>query len=102
MIQVRRYKRRRKIVLTITWPKNLAQNLVTAGLLVMSVVGLGYTLGPAMFHSPQPAKAEAVVKTEAPKKTPSLARSEPVSLEAPDINLNTDLITLGKNDDGTL
>lgn len=102
MINVRRFKRRRKIVVTVTWPENLAQNLVTAGLLIVSVVGLSYTLGPVIFRSPQPVNAEAVVKTEPAKKTPSLNRSEPVLLEAPDINLSTELITLGKNDDGTL
>lgn len=102
MIHVRRFKRRRKVVVTITWPENLVQSLVTAGLLVASVVGLGYTLGPAMLHSPQPVSNQAMAKPEPVKKPPSLSRSEPVSLEAPDINLSTDLITLGKNNDGTL
>ena len=102
MIHVRRFKRRRKIIVTITWPENLVQNLVTAGLLIASVAGLGYTLGPAMLHGSSPAHAESVAKVEPVKKVPALSRSEPVSLEVPDINLNTDLITLGKNDDGTL
>ena len=102
MIHVRRFKRRRKIIVTITWPENLVQNLVTAGLLIASVAGVGYTLGPAMLHGSSPAHAESVAKVEPVKKVPALSRSEPVSLEVPDINLNTDLITLGKNDDGTL
>lgn len=102
MIHVHRFKRRRKIVVTVTWPANLGRSLVTAGLLLASVAGLSYTLGPAMFHQPQPAKAEAVAKTEPIKKPPALTRSVPTSLEIPDIGLATDLITLGKNDDGTL
>lgn len=102
MIHVHRFKRRRKIVVTVTWPENLGRNLVTTGLLIVSVAGLSYTLGPAMFHSPQPLKAEAVAKTKPAPKPPSLAKSVPISLEIPDISLTTDLITLGKNDDGTL
>src|SRR4051812_11394845 len=102
MMHVRRFKRRRKIVVTITWPEHLLQNMVTASLLLASLIGLVYTLGPSLLHG-SPASS-VVVKAQAPSppKHPALAKSLPVSLEAPDIGLSTDLITLGKNDDGTL
>jgi len=65
-------------------------------------VGMMYVISPSMFRSAaqQPvAKVSAIPEKKAP---PSLPRSLPMRLTAPDISLDTELVTTGKNEQGEL
>lgn len=80
------------------------QNFLTAVLLVIGIIGAIY-FG---FYGQRPVVSS--VSLPAPKQDISppsntsggLSRSEPVSLRAPSVGINTSLITLGTEADGTL
>lgn len=80
---------------------------LTFSLLLMAASGIIYTTAPLLYQ-PQVTALEQIRPTpKTPvipviKKPVGLPRSVPTKLEIPDISLTTNLISLGKNPDGTL
>ncbi len=73
---------------------------VTGALLIAAgAAALGVAVG-AQVHAPQPAKSAAGVIGSA--RGPSLPRSLPVSVEIPAIGVDSKLLHLGVNSDGTI
>lgn len=126
LISVRRYKNT-QLVITLTRPtfgtsrayfrKWRAQPrrpraqvygaLVSIGLIAIGIVGVGWAL--VRLSATQPSSVSMVQQVEAKKEPPVvekgpvvMARSLPTRLTIPDINVDTSLIQLGQNEDGTL
>ncbi|MFS8118951.1 MAG: sortase domain-bontaining protein, partial [Microcoleus sp.] len=81
--------------------------ILTIALLITSAGGIVYSTAPLLFQPTTTALEQARSVPKIPiisvvKKPVGLARSIPTKLEIPGINLTTDLISLGKNPDGTL
>ena len=69
-------------------------------LIMAGTAAVGVAVG-SQAHAPQPAPAQAGV-TGASSRGPSLARSLPVSVHIPAIGVNSTLLRLGVNADGTV
>lgn len=88
-------------VLTITIPLPRANELLTAALLVLGIGGLFYSLAPLTF-GPRGSTTLAVATIPEVKKPVGMKRSVPTRLSVPDVGIDTKLIRLGKNPDGTM
>jgi Sortase domain len=87
---------------TIPAPRSLRARVAgIAGvlLIVAGIAALGVAVG-AQVHAPQPAQSAAGVTGSA--RGPWLARSLPVSVEIPSIGVQSKLLHLGLNPDGTV
>lgn len=69
-------------------------------LILAGTAAVGVAAG-SQAHAPQPGRSQAGV-TGAPSRGPSLARSLPVSVHIPAINVDSALLHLGLNADGTV
>ena len=69
-------------------------------LILAGTVAVGVAVG-SQVHAPQPGPSQAGV-TGAPSRGPSLARSLPVSVHIPAIGVDSTLLHLGLNADGTV
>jgi sortase (surface protein transpeptidase) len=98
-------KKRAKKLLKQLRKQNLKDNLITGGLILVAVACATYLVttqfGPYLFARSQTRTTTLPVSTQL-KSELSLPRSDPVRLVIPAIELNTELIALGKNQDGTL
>jgi sortase (surface protein transpeptidase) len=98
-------KKRAKKVLKQLRKQKLKDNLITGGLILVAVACASYLVttqfGPYLFARSQTLTTTLPVVAQL-KSEVSLPRSDPVRLVIPAIELNTELITLGKNPDGTL
>lgn len=76
------------------------------GLLLFGLVGTGFALtqlsSMQMSSVTAVKQVEAKQAVEAPAKPAHLARSMPVKLTVPDVGIDTSLIQLGQNEDGSL
>jgi len=91
---------RKQIVITISVPR--FSEIVTLALLAGAFSGLLYAFAP-LVNVPKTAVASQVAQAEVPEsKQTSLKRSIPTRLQVPDVGIDTELIRLGKNPDGTL
>ena len=70
-------------------------------LLVVGAVSVGIAIA-VQQHAPQPSLAAAGVVGSAGGRGPSLRRSMPVSVKIPAIGVNSSLLHLGINRDGTI
>lgn len=125
LLHVRRYKNT-QLVITLTRPsfrtsrayfkkwraqprrssRGSRAALASLGLIVVGVVGVGWAL--MQLSAAQPTMVSTVEQVQAKqqpaveKQAPVLARSVPTRLAIPDISVDTSLIQLGQNADGTL
>ncbi|MBC7746531.1 class F sortase [Pedobacter sp.] len=85
------------------YPKMFFSQFMTTALLIVSVIGITYSLVP-LLSQPETTtvKSQPTTFATTPIKTVGLTASLPTKLEVPDIGLTTDIISTGKNDDGTL
>lgn len=95
-------QRRRSITITIPLPR--ADELLTIALLAIGVSGITYSLVPLAFspRSSDVSMQASAAQTPQPEKPAHLGRSVPTRLIVSDIGIDTALIKLGKNADGTL
>lgn len=105
VMRVQRQVRKRQLIVTFTLPH--FAHAFTFLLLAASLLGIFSVMGPVM--SPVRLTASMAATTavpavvEAVQKHPvALSHSAPVQLRVPDAGIDTSLIKLGKNPDGTL
>ncbi len=102
VIQIRRHASRRQLIITLTLPQ--LGHTFAFSLLAIGIGGIAYVMGPLLAVAPATVTTNTAVTTmtdDAPKPA-GLDKSIPVKLRVPNINIDTELITLGKNADGTL
>jgi len=103
VVKIQRRARRRQLVVTLTLPR-LGRTL-TFSLLAVGISGITYALSPAISSSYLAApshKTPVQSLKESPKQQLGLVRSTPTNVKVPSVGINADLITLGKNPDGSL
>jgi sortase (surface protein transpeptidase) len=93
---------RKQVVITVSLPQ--PGEILTAALLTLGFGGIVYSLAPLVFAPTGTTAANQAVASAAveAKKPNSLDRSVPTRLRVPDVGIDTGLITLGKNADGSL
>lgn len=101
--QIERKGRHRWVVVRARLPSISFDRIVSTGLVLFGLFGVVLVLGPSF--TPPPARVIVQAAVTPPPTASSLVglpRSRPVHLDAPDIQLSTELIELGKNPDDTL
>lgn len=101
VVKIQRRAKRRQLVITLTMPE--LGRTFTFSLLAMGISGIAYVAMPLMANetvvTDKPVAAIAAATT---KPSAGMERSAPTRLQVPDVTIDTQLIKLGKNSDGSL